>query len=148
VDDRDDFELEEEPPAEPTTERVRIIGAQPAGGPAGSEAAGGSGTPGGGTPERRDEGTPPGVEAEAATGSGVGAPPPRSEAGDEAVSAPEMPHWSDPPTGQVPAVLDRRSDEEIEASTWSAAGDTGPAWREPSRAPRDDGPVVVMPPDM
>jgi phosphatidate cytidylyltransferase len=41
-----------------------------------------------------------------------------------------MPHWTDPPTGQVPAVLDRRIDEEGNETGWSAAGDTGPAWRE------------------
>ena len=43
---------------------------------------------------------------------------------------PDMPHWTDPPTGQVPAVLDRRIDEEGNETQWSAAGDTGPAWRE------------------
>ena len=45
---------------------------------------------------------------------------------------PDMPHWTDPPTGQVPAVLDRRSDDDGTEAQWSAAGDTGPAWREHS----------------
>ena len=45
---------------------------------------------------------------------------------------PDMPHWTDPPTGQVPAVLDRRTDEDDTEAQWSAAGDTGPAWREHS----------------
>ena len=43
-----------------------------------------------------------------------------------------MPHWTDPPTGQVPAVLDRRTEEDGTEAQWSAAGDTGPAWREHS----------------
>jgi phosphatidate cytidylyltransferase len=46
--------------------------------------------------------------------------------------APDMPHWTDPPTGQVPAILDRRTDEDVTETQWSAAGDTGPAWREHS----------------
>ena len=45
---------------------------------------------------------------------------------------PDMPHWSDPPTGQVPAILDRRTEEDSTEAQWSAAGDTGPAWREHS----------------
>ena len=39
----------------------------------------------------------------------------------------ELPHWTDPPTGQVPAVLARESDEVPE---WQRDGDTGPIWRE------------------
>ncbi|HVA03226.1 MAG TPA: phosphatidate cytidylyltransferase [Acidimicrobiales bacterium] len=45
---------------------------------------------------------------------------------------PDMPHWTDPPTGQVPAILDRRTDEDDTEAQWSAVGDTGPAWREHS----------------
>ncbi len=45
---------------------------------------------------------------------------------------PDMPHWTDPPTGQVPAILDRRTEEDDTEAQWSAAGDTGPAWREHS----------------
>ena len=39
----------------------------------------------------------------------------------------EMPHWTDPPTGQVPAVLAR---DEPDLPEWQRAGDTGPVWRE------------------
>jgi len=46
--------------------------------------------------------------------------------------SPDMPHWTDPPTGQIPAVLDRRGEEDSTETQWSAAGDTGPAWREHS----------------
>ena len=52
---------------------------------------------------------------------------------------PELPHWTDPPTGQVPAVLDRRGDDEGAETQWSAAGDTGPAWREHQHEWDDSG---------
>jgi phosphatidate cytidylyltransferase len=39
----------------------------------------------------------------------------------------ELPHWTDPPTGQVPAVLAR---DEPDLPEWQRAGDTGPVWRE------------------
>ncbi len=169
MDDRDEYEPEA--PNEPVTERVRIIGAQPAGAVAG-------------TPGRTDEPGSPDVprfdeETDAADdpGDGPSAPtfdlfsdepeaepvvrPPDhvvthpEEAGRSAPSGrnggdpldvvpdltpgpeatavvPDMPHWTDPPTGQVPAVLDRRSEEDESDAPWSAAGDTGPAWREHS----------------
>ncbi|MFZ0665079.1 MAG: phosphatidate cytidylyltransferase [Acidimicrobiales bacterium] len=39
----------------------------------------------------------------------------------------ELQHWTDPPTGQVPAILAR---DEPEISQWQRDGDTGPVWRE------------------
>lgn len=39
----------------------------------------------------------------------------------------ELLHWTDPPTGQVPAVLVRH---EPDLPEWQRAGDTGPVWRE------------------
>ena len=54
------------------------------------------------------------------------------QAAEPTAVVPDMPHWTDPPTGQVPAVLDRRTDEDDTEAQWSAAGDTGPAWREHS----------------
>jgi phosphatidate cytidylyltransferase len=39
----------------------------------------------------------------------------------------ELLHWTDPPTGQVPAVL-ARHDEDL--PEWQRDGDTGPVWRE------------------
>ena len=155
MDDRDDYEPEAEVPIEPVTERVRIIGAQPAG----AVAAGAPGddpavteqalpgmtvspsaaeVPGSEDPASLADQDPVGpLHAEEA---GRSAPSGRN--GDDplephappfpvaepATSVPDMPHWTDPPTGQVPAVLDRRGEED--EGSWSAAGDTGPAWRE------------------
>ncbi len=54
------------------------------------------------------------------------------QAAEPTTVVPDMPHWTDPPTGQVPAVLDRRTEEDGTEAQWTAAGDTGPAWREHS----------------
>jgi phosphatidate cytidylyltransferase len=48
----------------------------------------------------------------------------------------ELLHWTDPPTGQVPAVLVRR-DEDL--PQWQRDGDTGPVWREHARDWEDPG---------
>jgi phosphatidate cytidylyltransferase len=174
VDDRDEYEPEAEVPIEPVTERVRIIGAQPAGtvgvpakldpepeapspdelgvalpahdeGPSAptfdlfsdeldavvlidepdivtrSEEAGRS------APSGRNGGDP------LQPGSDVLRPP------ESTAVVPDMPHWTDPPTGQVPAILDRRTEEDDTEAQWSAAGDTGPAWREHSHEWDDSG---------
>jgi len=42
-------------------------------------------------------------------------------------SGTELPHWTDPPTGQVPAVLAR---DDPDMPLWQREGDTGPVWRE------------------
>jgi phosphatidate cytidylyltransferase len=160
---------------EPVTERVRIIGAQPAGATAGK---GGVDEPAAAESEPAVRPRGPGAEAPAApafdlfgdepeTSAGFDEPPtapgvrePETEArdveagrsapsgrnggdplepgsqplrlGEPPAAVPDMPHWTDPPTGQVPAVLDRRSEEDGTETQWSAAGDTGPAWREHS----------------
>jgi phosphatidate cytidylyltransferase len=164
---------------EPVTERVRIIGAQPAGATAGTggheEPATAEAEPGE-EPAVRPRG--PGADAPAApafdlfgdepeTAAGIDEPQAGPGAGEPATelrdveagrsapsgrnggdplepgsqplrlgeppaAVPDMPHWTDPPTGQVPAVLDRRGEEEGTDAPWSAAGDTGPAWREHS----------------
>jgi phosphatidate cytidylyltransferase len=169
VDDRDEYEPEAEAPGEPVTERVRIIGAQPAGALAGQA---GTGDDVEGHPAAAPEepaALPPRDEAPSAPTFDLFAEEleivsiveepetvnPLDEAGRSAPSGrnggdplepgsdvlrlsepttvvPDMPHWTDPPTGQVPAVLDRRSDEDNTETQWSAAGDTGPAWREHS----------------
>jgi CDP-diglyceride synthetase len=49
---------------------------------------------------------------------------------DEPGRSTDLPHWTDPPTGQVPAVLERRSEHDEDPGSWSASGDAGPAWRE------------------
>jgi CDP-diglyceride synthetase len=142
---------------EPTTERVRIVGAQPA-----AELAGGQ-SPGSGAPWG-DEGSgqvePGQAEGEAESGTEwreqhylgfvhrAAAPPPPPPPPVPPVSAPpepgpaavppELQHWADPPTGQVPAVLDRRSDEDEEAA-WAAFADSGPVWREHEHEWADSG---------
>ncbi len=171
MDDRDEYEPEAGAPIEPVTERVRIIGAQPAGAVAGQ--AGSGDEAGSSEAPPADEPTvyvpdPVGVPSAPTFDLFGDEPEPESfveepdhvvthpeEAGRAAPSGrnggdplepgvdvlrpseptavvPDMPHWTDPPTGQVPAVLDRRSDEDSTEAQWSAAGDTGPAWREQS----------------
>jgi phosphatidate cytidylyltransferase len=181
VDDRDEYEPEGEALMEPITERVRIIGAQPAGAavkdgldepataeavPAGEPAlrprgpsAEGPDAPAfdlfGDEPDTDSGGDEPltashveepvtesspsrDVEAgrSAPSGRNGGDPlEPGSQPlrlGEPAAAVPDMPHWTDPPTGQVPAVLDRRGEDDGTETQWSAAGDTGPAWREHS----------------
>jgi len=189
VDDRDESGPEAEGPLEPVTERVRIIGAQPAGAAAGQdELADDAAAPPAHTPVVPPAG--PGADRPSApafdlfseetedseeieeieeieetrvTASAGPGPQDRSEkAGHSAPSGrnggdplepgsdvlklsepapvvPDMPHWTDPPTGQVPAVLDRRTDDEGNETQWSAAGDTGPAWREHQHEWDDSG---------
>ncbi len=138
MDEHDEYEPEESATIEPITERVRIIGAEPAGVLAGDE-----------EPEEADRAarylgfaaerpSPPvaepplsdlvgaGLPAEPAVEPPAPAEPPVSA---EPPAPPVLPHWTDPPTGQVPAVLDRRGDDE-ESRAWSVLGDTGPVWRE------------------
>lgn len=122
MDDRDEYEPEGEDLADPVTERVRIIGAEqagsasaghePLGATAGPSAVGGASL---GAPSH-----PPAYRGEPAAATDAAEPAP----------APEMPHWTDPPTGQVPAVLDRSGGDEDRQGQWSASMDAGPAWRE------------------
>ncbi len=44
------------------------------------------------------------------------------------VRTPIFLHWTDPPTGQVPAVLARHDEPDL--PEWQRDGDTGPVWRE------------------
>jgi phosphatidate cytidylyltransferase len=135
VDERDEdgYEAETESFSDPVTERVRIIGAEPAGPAAGSGAA-----------------AYPDDAADPVTALGGRFVPPRgteeevvgerriqtswleedADRFDEPLVSTDLPHWTDPPTGQVPAVLDRRSEQDVEQRSWSASGDSGPAWRE------------------
>lgn len=109
----------------PVTERVRIVGAQPAAeAVAGSDPAEGLGA----------DVTSAGPDAGDDAGhSGVGPEPPLASALEPrspgpGTGPPDLPPWTDPPTGQVPAILDRgRNDPE---DPWSAVLGGGPAWRE------------------
>jgi phosphatidate cytidylyltransferase len=160
VDDHDEYEPGEEAPVEPGIERVRIIGATPAGSMAGTQEP-----PDGGVRPPGSEGAPVGSSAypDGVTESADSleesyrgfahdeppghdpVPPPAApgrperhdvpswlaedEPSGELPSAPELLHWADPPTGQVPAVLDRRGDDDEDGHV-TASGDAGPAWRE------------------
>ncbi len=183
MDDRDEYGPEGEAPLEPVTERVRIIGAQPAGAAAGQGEVDDDTTvrapradepvvppagPPAGTPnapafdlfseEPGDTGEPvapahaaPSAPPDHSEEAGRSAPSGRNggdplEPGSDVLKlsepttvVPDMPHWTDPPTGQVPAVLDRRGDDEGAETQWSAAGDTGPAWREHQHEWDDSG---------
>jgi phosphatidate cytidylyltransferase len=153
VDERDEYEAETESFADPVTERVRIIGAEPAGTPPAqkSVSTGGSQTgaaaypddavDGGSSPdegyrafaprESDDDAVDPWTSADTRGLDQQRSVPAWLDAGvDEPSISTELPHWTDPPTGQVPAVLDRRSEQEVEQGSWSATGDAGPAWRE------------------
>jgi phosphatidate cytidylyltransferase len=127
-DDEESYEPEDEVFIEQVTERVRIIGADPVG-PA-SDLTGRPAPPpaSSGDDRERDRG---------AWGPDTGPRRPFStwlEDDTDAMagtsSTTDLPHWSDPPTGQVPAVLDRRGEPGGEGGSWSASGGTGPTWRE------------------
>lgn len=109
----------------PITDRVRIVGAEPAGG----SAAVGAGDDVG---ESDDELGPPMVRLlqEPASPDPNAAAVHPIDSGQTAVpsassTAPptELPHWTEPPTGQVPAVLAREGSDE-------GSGITAPTWRE------------------
>lgn len=68
--------------------------------------------------------------AEAPSGGGNWFDPEPAHNGGEALAvSPQLPDWTDPPTGQVPAILDRRG-EDAEEGSWAQPGDSGPSWRE------------------
>ncbi len=154
--DEDGYETETESFPDPITERVRIIGAEavgtsplaesrpPAttGGSTGAAAypddgidpitsldAGPLGTSGPAAGET-DRWVAPGVDEVSTTPPIPGWLDDSGDAFDEPRLSTELPHWTDPPTGQVPAVLDRRSENDEDPGSWSATGDAGPAWRE------------------
>ncbi|HXW35956.1 MAG TPA: hypothetical protein VEJ87_15380, partial [Acidimicrobiales bacterium] len=116
MDERDDKEHQEAEAKlfeeSPISERVRIIGAQPAGA------------------ARRAEEDASSEGGETGGVFSTGLFPAEQGQGQDAVApiVPEMPHWTEPPTGQVPAVLERRGSGDADRG-WSAS-DTGPSWRE------------------
>lgn len=116
-------------PAGPSTERVRIVGAETAAEitselplvpPAHIDPGGG----GSATVRILEEGS---VPADADAAADAAAPAVREpDGGPESGSAgspTELPHWTEPPTGQVPAVLARDTED-------TSAGILPPTWRE------------------
>ncbi|HVC70729.1 MAG TPA: phosphatidate cytidylyltransferase [Acidimicrobiales bacterium] len=155
MDERDGYEPETESFVDPVTERVRIIGAEPAGPPAAEKSPSNpaptgaaaypddASDPGSALEERyggfaagdgKDDEVDPWASTDTRDLGRQQSVPSWLDDGpddpDEPPISTELPHWTDPPTGQVPAVLERRSDLEVEQGTWSASGDAGPAWRE------------------
>jgi phosphatidate cytidylyltransferase len=157
VDERDEYEPETESFADPVTERVRIIGAEPAGTPPAPKTPSTStGSPSGAAAypddaadrgslldeghrgfsagDSPEDGVDPWASADTRDLKQQRAVPSWLDDSDDVTADPslstELPHWTDPPTGQVPAVLDRRSEQDLEQGSWSASGDAGPAWRE------------------
>jgi phosphatidate cytidylyltransferase len=107
VSDWRDDDYDEEPPRgrEPTGEGVRIIGAE-GGGARPSFAAG------------DDE-----YGTWSASGEGLS---PRPAAGEPSGSMP-LPHWTEPPTGEVPRILDDDTSDDLES--WSALTGSTPRFR-------------------
>ncbi len=103
--------LDDDEPLAYRTGQIRIVGAEPVG------AA---------TPE------PAAPGADEAPGTATDATPPVAPdpwgADSGPVADPELPHWTDAPTGQVPKVLARDDDAPAADDPWSAM--PGPTWRE------------------
>jgi len=109
-------------PEDPPTEQVRVVGAVRVGLP----------------PEEPEDAGPPAEDRAAEEGpeeaaAGVAGQPSAAE------RAAPLPHWTDPPTGQVPAVVARS--EEPDDPLAGRPGE-GPAWREQPHE-WDDRPVAA-----
>lgn len=135
-DDRED--LDEEPtPARPPGEGVRILGAEEA------AAALQSGQAEGREPLRFPTRTAPeGVTPAASFPLEVDpGEVPRPTVAMPA-APPTLPHWTEPPTGEVPSVLSGRTAEETDdddLSAWSALSGGQPRWRDQHDAWDDSG---------
>ncbi len=62
-------------------------------------------------------------------------PDPDPEPAQEAItmsggSGTDMPHWTDPPTGEVPKILAGEPEEEEDMAAWRALGSRGVRWRD------------------
>lgn len=131
-------EPDEPYPADPVTERVRIVGAEPAAVLVGEPDGALSPAPADvGHREERYLGFAPEGAAGVPPPPSAGTPPAGGpEVLDEELSAtPELPHWTDPPTGQVPAVLARHGDQGEDLGS----ADSGPVWREHEHEWEDSG---------
>jgi len=120
-------------PSDSPTERVRIYGAEVAGSLAGGQRASEApeDTEGGGAGGSYQDTTAGDLGSGAA--NALGGPAlhgerqevPAYSPGEPSGSAPLPQHWTDPPTGQVPAIVARPDDEG--SDPWASAG---PSWRE------------------
>jgi phosphatidate cytidylyltransferase len=73
--------------------------------------------------------TPPPPEVQQATGSTPDLSLPEEGLNVSSSSSPEMPHWTEPPTGEVPRVLGGGDDE---SDGWAGVSSRGPRWRDSS----------------
>ncbi|HLG92003.1 MAG TPA: phosphatidate cytidylyltransferase, partial [Acidimicrobiales bacterium] len=103
------------------TQGVRIIGAEEA------AAALRSGEAAGRQPAQGEGGQGPGPGGIWDQDQGGPLPGPQGDPLGPA-SAPELPHWTDPPTGEVPAVLASGQDQDLDA--WSGLRTGGVSWRD------------------
>ncbi len=72
------------------------------------------------------------------------APPPGAEGSDvPAGSEPELPHWAEPPTGEVPAVL---ASEATPSDSWASYPGSQPRWKDQS-SDWDGDELAAMDPD-
>ena len=137
MDEYDEQYGEEPPGEEPVTERVQIVGAETASvlaaGQAEAENAASNGTT---APEGEREQRYLGFVHDAPPSPPPAPEPlaPPADGSELATVPPELPHWSDPPTGQVPAIIDRRADEPDDPFA-----DSGPVWREHDHEWEDTG---------
>jgi CDP-diglyceride synthetase len=153
MDESDQLEPEGQEKAEPITDRVRIYGAEPAGALAGADSSVDESE----DRERRGEPTffdessaglpTEQVDAETlfawrrtaaedpeSSGSTSGQVP--RYLTEEPSGSLLLPHWTEPPTGQVPAIVDRRAgDSDLDP----LATGGGPSWREHDHEWDDDG---------
>ncbi|HYA69371.1 MAG TPA: phosphatidate cytidylyltransferase, partial [Acidimicrobiales bacterium] len=132
MDEREDYESDPDEVAEPVAERIRITGAEPAGEIMGLDepqwAAAASDEAGQASPRAVEVDVGPGEASTGQTPAVDAGAAGATEATEPEPVLPDLPHWTEPPTGQVPAVLDRRGEDDSARS----AGDAGPAWREHS----------------
>jgi len=129
--DDDRFQSDSTQPAEPPTGRVRIVGAETAGQLTGT-----------GEVPRVSEGEGPTEEEAVLGGAGlihgaedrggadvVGAAGHEAAAADEGATESDLPHWTEAPTGEVPAILRRTGARRQEGEDpWATM--PGPTWRE------------------
>ena len=121
-DDYYDEEEEAPVPPRPAGEGVRILGAQEA---AAREAELSAGRLPEDSPRFGDVPPPP-------SGPRASVSFPLREGGG-ATTAPDLPHWTEPPTGEVPRVL-MSDDEEDDLEAWAGLRNRGPRWRDEERA--------------
>jgi CDP-diglyceride synthetase len=138
MDESDLPEPEDQSPAEPITERVRIYGAEPAGSMMGPGSAGDEASETDSDGEVRPSEAPSSLgtepddpetlfawRASGTSGSTSGEVP--RYLTEEPSGGLLLPHWTEPPTGQVPTIVDRRANDS-DLDPLAAGG--GPSWRE------------------